>query len=143
MVQRMAWPDAASLRRKRTRFQALCPSNPDVGLKPILSMTATVESAGYLLVQEEQELRLAGKLDTNRGTFAVFNPQRADDGVGIGLQATHLQALFNTGGNDQLQLFRVLRTGWTHYATFSESGTEAGCLSRAENRSASRTVVVG
>ena len=50
---------------------------------------------GGRFVQEEQETGLGSKLDSNCGSLAVLDAERANDGVGVRLETTHLQTFLD------------------------------------------------
>ena len=54
-----------------------------------------VETGGRF-IQEKEETRLSGKLDTNSRTLAVFDAEGTDNSISVSLETTHLQTLVDT-----------------------------------------------
>ena len=48
----------------------------------------------------QQQTHLSGQLDTDGRALAVLDAERTDDGVGVRLETTHLQAFLDTADGD-------------------------------------------
>ncbi len=138
-MHKIACPAAAKLCRKLIMAHELCESNPEVG------SSRKSSSFGY---KQECVCRginghgtyLSGKFHGDSQPLPVLNTQRANSRVGVRFQSAHLKTFIDT----EIHIRRSTPTGGrTYYACFSLTGTLCGCLSIAENRSASRTVENG
>ena len=50
-----------------------------------------------MVIEDRDNVTYLGReFDSNGGTLAVLNAERANDGISISFETTHLQALFDT-----------------------------------------------